>query len=193
MPQKTEDDRKTFITWLQTFIQISPSFTEVWKSLTMERTLTFNLRLFCGFPKVSSLLWTMIMFSELHLRFEKGKAKGHRPAYMNFPVYTIYAYHCTSRCWSVFVHVCVFVCVCVCSIYVLFKHSGFNLQQWQMVLKSRQRQEAQGSQHGMREEQLSIRRLQRFAGVIRSELCFWNNTNEDSIYMKCLRAKCKSM
>lgn len=59
----------------------------------------------------------------------------------------------------------------LCCVYVFFKHSGFILQQWQIVLKSRQRQEAQGSQHGMWEEQLSIRRPQRRAGATGFDLC----------------------
>lgn len=73
-----------------------------------------------------------------------------------------------------------FMCLCPgaglrrCFVYVFFKHRGFILQQWQMVLKSRQRQEAQGSQQGTWAEQLSIRRPQRRAGVMRFDLCFWN-------------------
>lgn len=56
-------------------------------------------------------------------------------------------------------------------VYVFFRHLGFILQQWQMVLKRRQRQEAQGSQQGTWEEQFSIRLLQRRAGC--TGLALW--------------------
>lgn len=100
-------------------------------------------------------------------------------------IFCIYVF--TTVCVQVLGGVC--ACVCLCFIYVLFKHRGFILQQWQMVLNSRQRQEAQGSQHGRWEEQPSIRRPHRRAGVIRFDLCFWNNTDRERIYMKCLTTK----
>lgn len=70
--------------------QAHPPITEVLKPQTMERTFSFNLSLFIGFPNCSALCWRVIIFSELHLCWISRKPASQETMYVCVNM----SYHC---------------------------------------------------------------------------------------------------